>query len=326
MALFNRTKKEINAKIVYCGPPFAGKSSSLLFVHKKLKPEFRGKIKAMSSQNDRMLFFDFTPAGLGEVEGFRVRFHLYSVQGEVSGESTWKTLLKGVDGIVFVADSASDRIPANRESMKNLGEYLAIYGESLASVPCIVQCNKSDLSGSLAPEEIRAGLECGDIPFIPSSAVNGEGVLQVLSTLLKIVIGSLRAEIERGEAVAAGSGPLESSDEREGRGLQVATVAESGEHAQADESSIVVAREEVPTPLEAEPTIAEMTYPTEGTVEEISALRPVVTGGEFDVEIGGDVEKNEDGALRIPLVVRGGSHEKRFTLTLAVTPGMTTAD
>src|SRR5690349_3874680 len=149
MALVNQAKREINAKIVYFGPGLAGKSTNLRHIYGKLKPEFRANLKGMQVKDARMLFFDFTPPGDSSVHGCKVRFHVYAISGEPSEPAVWKMVLKGVDGVVFVADSAMDRVGANRTALEQLSGYLSGYGLSLASLPVVFQYNKTDLPDAL---------------------------------------------------------------------------------------------------------------------------------------------------------------------------------
>lgn len=192
MALINHAKREINAKIVYCGPSLSGKATNLNYIYKKLKPEYRGKLKVMNIQKERMLFFDFTPTGQGKVGGYDVRFHVYTIIGEVSHPSPWKMVLKGVDGVVFVADSGRDRMEANQESFNNLCAYLTAYGKELTDTPCIIQCNKQDLPGAVSPEEMQRTLNPGNAALIPAVALSGEGVLETLFNVVKTVLKDMR--------------------------------------------------------------------------------------------------------------------------------------
>lgn len=210
MALVNQAKKEINVKIVYYGPGLAGKTTNLNYVYRKLKPEFRGKLKTMNIQTDRMLFFDFTPTGQGMVNGYDVRFHVYTVMGDVSHLSTWKMVLKGVDGLVFVADSGRDRMAENLESFHNLRTCLAGQGKALEDIPAVIQCNKQNLGNALSPGEMAAALNSGPLSVVPAVAEKGEGVLDTLFGVVKMVLKTLResglelaAEVEAAAAPAA---------------------------------------------------------------------------------------------------------------------------
>ena len=145
MALVNYNQREISAKLVYYGPGLSGKTTNIQFIHKKLRSEHRGKLMSLATKTDRTLFFDFLPVDLGEIQGFKTRFHLYTVPGQVFYNATRKLVLKNVDGVVFVADSQAHRMGSNIESLKNLEENLAEYGKDLQSMPFILQYNKRDL-------------------------------------------------------------------------------------------------------------------------------------------------------------------------------------
>ncbi|GFO57850.1 hypothetical protein GMST_01750 [Geomonas silvestris] len=202
MALVNQAKREINAKLVFYGPGLSGKSTNLKHVHGKLRPEFRGAMKVMSVQEARMLFFDFTPPGDGNVLGYRVRFHVYTVSGEVVEPAAWKMVLKGVDGVVFVADASPGRAEANRESLDHLDAFLKGYGQSLSSVPLVFQYNKSDLPDAVAQQDLERILNPSRLPNFQASSQRGEGVLQTLLALVKTVLNELRTKGLEGVAGA----------------------------------------------------------------------------------------------------------------------------
>jgi uncharacterized protein len=204
MALVNQTKREINAKLVFFGPGLSGKATNLRHVHTKLKPEFRGAMKAMSVQQARMLFFDFTPPGDGNVHGYRVRFHVYTVSGEMVDPAAWKMVLKGVDGVVFVADASQERSSSNRESLDSLDLYLKGYGQSISTVPVVFQYNKCDLPDALPVEDLERMLNPSRVPSFKASSQSGDGVLQTLLSLVKTVLTELR---QKGvEGVNSGEG------------------------------------------------------------------------------------------------------------------------
>lgn len=286
MALFNSAKREINAKIVYFGPAHAGKSTSLGLIHRKLKPEHRGTLKTMGGQRDRMLFFDFMPPGLGEVNGYRVRFHLYTVQGEVSSSSTWKTVLKGADGIVFVADSSPDGVEANDGSMAQLREYLAGFGQTFSDTPCVVQLSRTDHPAALQPGELLKMMAAEGLTAIASVPPSGEGVLQALSAAVKQVVARLTVHCE---AIAPTSEDY----------------AESVKHGEAPDAAVHL--------LEGgEETAREFVSAVESPEETTGMAEP-------SLEIGGPVESTADGRLRLPLVVGAGGGRRRYVLTIALT-------
>ncbi|PLX99046.1 MAG: GTPase [Desulfuromonas sp.] len=192
MALLNYAKRELNAKVVYYGPGLCGKTTNIQYIHTKLNPDSRGKLLSLATQTDRTLFFDFLPVELGDIKGFKTRFHLYTVPGQVFYNATRKMVLKGVDGIVFVADSQRDMLDANLESFQNLKENLEEYNLSLDSIPYVIQYNKRDLPGVMSSEELDRALNVDKVPTFPASALDGKGVLPTLTTVCKMVLRKLR--------------------------------------------------------------------------------------------------------------------------------------
>jgi signal recognition particle receptor subunit beta len=161
MSMINYASREINCKIVYYGPGLGGKTSNLEFVYEKVNPGTRGKLISLATETERTLFFDFLPVDLGEIRGFRTRFHLYTVPGQVYYNASRKLILKGVDGVVFVADSQVDRAEANMESMQNLYDNMAEHGYDLTRMPFVLQYNKRDLPNAAPLDELEAMLNPG---------------------------------------------------------------------------------------------------------------------------------------------------------------------
>ncbi len=192
MALIHDIKREIHAKIVYYGPGCSGKTTNLEYVYNKLKPEYRGAFKFMNTPHGRMVFFDFMRPELAGIKDYSLHFHLYTVPGNVENAALWKNVLKGVDGIVFVADLDPSRTLENVRSLESLHHYLSGHGEEFSRVPCIVQCNKKDLGAAQSPDDIRSLFGTEHIKFVAASARSGEGVLSVLSEMVKLVIQKLR--------------------------------------------------------------------------------------------------------------------------------------
>ncbi|MDD2335600.1 MAG: ADP-ribosylation factor-like protein [Geobacteraceae bacterium] len=192
MALVNDAKKEIHAKIVYYGPAKAGKTTNLEFIYNKLKPEYRGKFKFLNTPSGRMVFFDFMRPELAGVKDFSLHFHIYTVPGDVVDNAIWRNVLKGVDGIVFVADMDPSRMLENRRSLEDLKEFLAVHSTKLEDIPCIFQLNKKDLSGAMTPEDMKNLLDTGDVLSIPAAARSAEGVLPTLSEMVKMILQKLR--------------------------------------------------------------------------------------------------------------------------------------
>ncbi len=313
MALVNRTKKEINAKIVYYGPGQSGKSANLEYIYKKLKPECRGKLQSTMAKNDRMLFFDFTPAELAEPGGYSFRFHIYTLAGGVTESSTWKMLLKGVDGLVFVADSMPDKMQDNLASFKSLAENLAAHCAALPDVPCIIQCNKQDVAGALSLEEIQRQLQSGNIPLVAAKAKKGEGVVNTLNRLVKMVLQRIReAEPEIGiEAEATGK------ETRRGALAKEVTPAKA---AGAGEVLSAASVKEVAFDELASLTISQA---VETGVGGRGAGRPSASlfSAEIEepiLELLGPVEMLSDGRIRLPLAVSCGGKKKITALTVAI--------
>jgi signal recognition particle receptor subunit beta len=173
MVLFNYSTRELTAKIVYYGPGICGKTTNLQFIHENLPGAIRGKMLSLATKTDRTLFFDFLPIDLGEIRGMKTRVQLYTVPGQVFYNETRKLVLKGVDGIVFVADSQETMLGANVESFKNLEENLKGHGMKLADLPHVIQFNKRDLPKLSAIEDMNAALNKYNAPFYESVAVTG---------------------------------------------------------------------------------------------------------------------------------------------------------
>jgi hypothetical protein len=191
MSMINYASREINCKIVYYGPGLGGKTTNLEYIYGKVNPETRGKMISLATANERTLFFDFLPVDLGSIRGFKTRFHLYTVPGQVYYNASRRLILKGVDGIIFVADSQAERMDANLASMQNLYENLAQYGYDPRELPLVVQYNKRDLANRLPTEELSAQLNPGDVAEFEAIATEGEGVFDTLRAVSKQVITAL---------------------------------------------------------------------------------------------------------------------------------------
>jgi signal recognition particle receptor subunit beta len=161
MSMINYASKEINCKIVYYGPGLGGKTTNLEVVYGKVTPDTRGKLISLATETERTLFFDFLPVDLGQIRGFKTRFHLYTVPGQVYYNASRKLILKGVDGIVFVGDSQVERMEANQEAMQNLYDNMAEYGYDLTKMPFVIQYNKRDLPNAAPIKELQAAMNPG---------------------------------------------------------------------------------------------------------------------------------------------------------------------
>ncbi len=191
MSLINYSSREINCKIVYYGPGLCGKTTNIQYVYNKVDPSTKGKLITLATEMDRTLFFDFLPLELGQVKGFKTRFHLYTVPGQVYYDASRKLILRGVDGIVFVADSQSARYDANIESLYNLHENLEEYKLKLDDVPFVLQYNKRDMDNIIPMEEMEQELNPEKFPAFPAVAVNGDGVFDTLKCVAKGVLKKL---------------------------------------------------------------------------------------------------------------------------------------
>jgi len=191
MSMINYASREINCKVVYYGTGLGGKTTNLEHVYSRVNPETKGKMISLATETDRTLFFDFLPIDLGEVRGFKTRFHLYTVPGQVYYNASRKLILKNVDGIVFVADSQRERAEANIEAMHNLYENLEAYGYDLAQIPFVIQYNKRDLQNAMPVEELRAQLNPNGVPDFEGIAIEGAGVFETLTRVSKLVVKSL---------------------------------------------------------------------------------------------------------------------------------------
>jgi len=192
MALFNYATRELSAKIVYYGPGLSGKTTNIEMVHKMLRPEQKGRLISLPTETDRTLFFDFLPIELGQIKGFKVRFHLYTVPGQVFYNATRRLVLQGVDGVVFVADSQREMINGDMESLKNLMDNLSSYGKKLDDLPFVLQYNKRDLRNAAPAAELDAALNFLHVPTIEAVAPTGKGVTETLVGISRMVFTHLR--------------------------------------------------------------------------------------------------------------------------------------
>jgi signal recognition particle receptor subunit beta len=192
MTFINYASREINCKIVYYGPGLCGKTTNLQHIFESTAPQSRGKLISLATETDRTLFFDFMPLELGTVRGFKTRFHLYTVPGQVFYDASRKLILKGVDGVVFVADSQEERMDANVESLYNLEENLQTQGYDLMKLPYVLQLNKRDLPNIIPADELAAELRRKEEPVVEAVASSGAGVFDTLKAVAKQVLTELR--------------------------------------------------------------------------------------------------------------------------------------
>ena len=194
MSFINYSAREINCKIVYYGPGLCGKTTNLLYIYKKTNPDSKGKMISLATETERTLFFDFLPLLLGSIRGFKVRFHLYTVPGQVFYDASRKLILRGVDGVVFVGDSQVERMEANVESMENLRKNLQEQGFNPDTIPCVVQYNKRDLPNVVPVAEMDKALNVRKAPIFEAVAMSGTGVFDTLKEISKQVILELKKQ------------------------------------------------------------------------------------------------------------------------------------
>jgi signal recognition particle receptor subunit beta len=192
MTFINYAAREINCKIVYYGPGLCGKTTNIQYIYDKTGTGAKGKLISLATESERTLFFDFLPIELGTIRGFRTRFHLYTVPGQVFYDASRKLILKGVDGVVFVADSQEARMDANIESIRNLKENLREHGVSVDKVPYVLQVNKRDLPTAVPVPEIERALRIKNEPVFEAVASRGTGVFETLKAAVKNVLMDLK--------------------------------------------------------------------------------------------------------------------------------------
>jgi signal recognition particle receptor subunit beta len=191
MSLVNYSTREITCKIVYYGPGRSGKTSNLQYVHAYVPDEKKGPMVSLATETDRTLFFDFLPLDLGTISGFRTRIQLYTVPGQVYYNATRKLVLRGADGVVFVADSQREQMDENIESLRNLHENLLEENINIRDFPMVMQYNKRDLPGVASTEELEDALNYRAVPAYPAASITGEGVFETLKGISQLVLQSL---------------------------------------------------------------------------------------------------------------------------------------
>ncbi len=196
MSFVNYVNKEVNCKIVYYGPGLGGKTTNIQYVYQKTSGDSKGNIISLNTENERTLFFDFLPLDLGEIRGFKTRFHLYTVPGQVFYEASRKLILRGVDGVVFVADSQVERMEANLESLKSLEKNLTDQGYDITKIPMVMQWNKRDLPNTTGVKDLHDALNKWGVPEFEAVAMKGNGVFDTLKMISKLVLMNLKGGLE----------------------------------------------------------------------------------------------------------------------------------
>ncbi len=192
MTFINYASREINCKIVYYGPGLCGKTTNIQWIHEQANPEKRGKLVSLATETDRTLFFDFLPLDMGTVKGFKVRFHLYPVPGQVFYDASRKLILRGCDGVIFVADSQKPRMEANIESIANLATNLKDNGFDIRTIPYVLQLNKRDMPSAAPVEEMERLLRFRNEPMLEAIASQGVGVIETLKACARQILMELQ--------------------------------------------------------------------------------------------------------------------------------------
>ncbi len=192
MSFINYAAREINCKLVYYGPGLCGKTTNLQHIYKKVDPGAKGKLISLATETERTLFFDFLPLELGTIRGFKTRFHLYTVPGQIFYEASRKLILKGADGVVFVADSQLERMEANIQSLADMRQHLGDQGIDPDKISLVIQYNKRDLPNAIPIDELQKALNPRNLPWFEAVAPQGTGVFETLKAIAKLVMQELQ--------------------------------------------------------------------------------------------------------------------------------------
>ncbi len=192
MSLFNYNAKEIHCKIVYYGPSLGGKTTNIQWMYQSLASDQKSKLMALNTEIERTLLFDFLPLDIGEIRGFKTRFHVYSVPGQIVYDATRKLILQGIDGVIFVADSQADRLDENLQALDNLEKNLQQQGYNIKEIPLLLQYNKRDLPTALPIQELRRHLNRFNAQEIEACAFEGKGVLESFKMMSKSILQVLK--------------------------------------------------------------------------------------------------------------------------------------
>jgi signal recognition particle receptor subunit beta len=288
MALVNHTTREINAKIVYYGPGLCGKTTNIHLIYHRIAPNQRGKLISLATETDRTLFFDFLPVELGTIKNYKVRFHLYTVPGQVFYNATRKLVLKGADGVIFVSDSQRAMLDANLESLANLRDNFAEQGVNIAEFPMVIQYNKRDLPDILSVDELNAALNPRSVPYYEAVATTGDGVLKTFTAISKLVLQDMQKYPER-------------------HNFTLSDIGGRGDKRPEPEDEIM---QEVPP---SEPSMPGA--PMAEAKPEMAALEKAVDAG-MKVNLGKPFM--EDSTIILPFDVVSGEREDQFQLKVAI--------
>lgn len=273
MVSINYSSREVCCKIVYYGPGLSGKTTNLQYVHSKVPTNTRGNLISLATETDRTLYFDFLPINIGAINGFAAKFQLYTVPGQVYYNATRKLVLRGVDGVVFVADSQPDKMEENIESLVNLKDNLEEYGYDIDDVPVVIQYNKRDLPGVLPVEQLNARLNTRGWPFFEASATIGNGVFDTLKLIIKLVLDKAKSRSAPKPVATEAARPTPVTASAAAHGAEPGPSAASKSEPERP-TPVTVAAGAPPTPVAAEgaaPTAPLKSQPAAATPEVPSA-------------------------------------------------------
>jgi len=313
MAVINYSKKEISAKIVYYGPSLCGKTTNIQSIYTSVKPDQKGKLVSLATEADRTLFFDFLPIEIANIRGFKTRLHFYTVPGQVYYNSTRRAVLTGVDGLVFVADSQRDKMEENIESLANLEENLNYYGKSMKTIPLVIQYNKRDMPDVTPIAEMEQLLNPDGYPYYETVAPTGEGVLQTLTKITKMVLKHIEAGTSGKQRPAAA--PAKEKVQRD-------PVAHQTKQAQHGHDQSTQARRTPETDLtkpgRREPHHPDIPAKDPGKTVRPSSVGSVFTGGRIQIVGTGDSEVISTNAINVPIQLKVEGDARTFMMNFAI--------
>jgi mutual gliding-motility protein MglA len=335
MVVVSYSGREINAKIVYYGPGLSGKTTNLEKIYDSVPESNRGRMVSMKTQTDRTLFFDLLPLDLGELSGMKTRFLLYTVPGQVYYNATRKLVLKGVDALVFVADSTPDKMAENRESLTNLEQNLKAYGLELKTIPWVIQFNKRDLPEALSIEQMNKELNRWNVPTFEAQAANGTGVFETLRGVSKLLLSRISKDvIERDGAGGARRAPAEreTATPTKGKLIQALKRGKPKPEPEPEVEAPMLADDSLldeappsymePTPFREEPVVSRPSPREEPIVSRPSAREEPMVLGDQDMLIEREESRivrsrDEDGVLSEAEIERESSYESERSATVS---------
>ena len=336
MVVVSYSGREINAKIVYYGPGLSGKTTNLEKIYDSVPESNRGRMVSMKTQTDRTLFFDLLPLDLGELSGMKTRFLLYTVPGQVYYNATRKLVLKGVDALVFVADSTPDKMAENRESLTNLEQNLKAYGLELKAIPWVIQFNKRDLPEALPVEQMNKELNRWNVPTFEAQAANGTGVFETLRGVSKLLLSRISKDVIERDKGAGGSrrapAEKETATPTKGKLIQALKRGKPKPEPEPETEAPMLSDDSLlddappsymePTPFREEPVVSRPSPREEPIVSRPSAREEPMVLGDRDMVIEREESRivrsrDEDGVLSEGEIERESSYESERSATVS---------